>query len=164
MSPSMSPTAIGDAGPVAPFAHTHVGPDPIDPAHQYARARVDAAGAVVQFLGTVRNHNNDAAVASLEYEAYPEMAEKTIARIIEEARSRWPFEFATAVHRTGRLDVGDIAVCITVSSAHRVEAFAACRHIMDRLKATAPIWKRETLTSGTRRWVEEEPPHAGGEG
>ena len=59
-------------------------------------ARVDAAGAIVQFLGTVRNHSSDAAVASLEYEAYPEMAEKTIARIIEEARRRWPFEFAAA--------------------------------------------------------------------
>jgi len=131
---------------------------PIDPAALSAEARRAGAGAVVQFTGTVRDHAGEATVSELHYEAYAEMAERALGDIVAEATSRWPLSCAGVVHRVGTLAVGDVTVCVTVSAGHRDAAFAACRYIIDTRKVRAPIWKRETLQSGTRRWVEEGTP------
>jgi molybdopterin synthase catalytic subunit len=153
----MSPAGSGDSAPAADV-HVHVGPEPIDPGNLRGRAEDPAAGAVVQFCGTVRNHNQAARVLTLEYEAYAEMARASIREIAREAQNRWSLAHAGVVHRTGAVNVGETAVCVTVSAAHREEAFTACRYIIDQLKAVAPIWKKETLASGDRRWVETNGP------
>jgi len=138
--------------------YVHIGPEPVDILRLQARAGCPEAGAVLQFCGTVRNHNQQARVVDLEYDAYVEMATDEIKRIIGEARRQWSFWTVNAVHRTGPLAIGDVAVCVTVGASHREEAFAACRFIIDRLKLQAPIWKRETLESGNKRWLEEHRP------
>jgi molybdopterin synthase catalytic subunit len=137
--------------------HVHVGPEPIDPGELQRRAGHAAAGAVVQFCGTVRNHHLGARVVGLEYEAYETMAAAAVRDIIREARGVWSCIRVGVVHRTGPLKIGDVALCVTVSAAHREEAFLVCRHIIDRLKDKAPIWKRETLASGEQRWIEASP-------
>jgi molybdopterin synthase catalytic subunit len=111
------------------------------------------AGAIVLFLGVVRNHADGRAVRGLEYEAYPAMVEKTINAIVAEARQRWHLHRVAVVHRVGRLEVGETSVAIAVSSSHRREAFDACSFIMDRVKADAPIWKKELWADGSDRWV-----------
>ena len=113
---------------------------------------------MAQFCGTVRNHNRGARVIHLEYDAYAEMAEDLIRDIMRQASARWDFRCAAAVHRTGPLGLGEVAVCVTVSADHREAALRACTYIIDRLKEKAPIWKRETLQSGERRWIEESRP------
>ena len=140
-----------------------VGPEPIEPGRWHQWALDPQSGAVVQFCGTVRNHAAGARVLSLEYEAYPEMAEGMLSEIVDEARERWSFRRASVVHRTGPLLPGDVAVCVTVASDHRREALAACGYIMDQLKVRAPIWKREHLQSGQTRWIEEGRPGPGGD-
>jgi molybdopterin synthase catalytic subunit len=158
----MWPAGSGESIPDA-NVHVYVGPEPIDPAELHSQAQDPASGAVVQFCGTVRNHNQAARVLALEYEAYAEMAQTRIGEVACAAKTRWSLAHAGVVHRTGALNVGDTAVCVTVSAAHRDEAFAACRHIIDELKAVAPIWKKETLASGDRRWIETDgPPSAQG--
>jgi molybdopterin synthase catalytic subunit len=121
----------------------------------YHQANTPRAGAIVQFCGTVRNHNKDAQVDSLEYESYVEMAEAHILKIAHRVHKATPVWNASAVHRTGMLKIGDVAVCVTVAASHRDAAFVACRRIIDELKDEAPIWKRESLSSGDRRWIEE---------
>lgn len=144
--------------------YIHVGPEPIDPASGVEFVHSPEAGAITQFLGTVRNHNDGVGVVELAYESYREMAEAEIRRIVEDARGRWEIIKSHTVHRTGRLDVGAVSVSVTVSSAHREAGFAACRFIIDELKERAPIWKHETTTDGEARWVEPEtadsPPDA----
>ena len=107
-------------------------------------------GAVVAFSGTVRDHaEGRPGVSSLEYEAYVEEAEPVLREIAADARRRWPGLGRVALlHRTGRLDVGETSVLVAVSAPHRDEAFAAARHCIDTLKATVPIWKRETWEGG----------------
>lgn len=160
----MSPAETGDplSTPQAQF-HVHVGPERIEPQDLYDRACTPKAGAIVQFCGTVRNHNQDAEVVSLEYESYTEMAEAHILKIAQRAHKETPLWIASAVHRTGTLAVGDVAVCVTVAASHRDAAFVACRKIIDELKEEVPIWKRETLRSGDRRWIEEGHPPGSGE-
>jgi molybdopterin synthase catalytic subunit len=154
---SMSPTGSGDSASVADV-HVYVGPKPIDPAELHGQATDPAAGAIVQFCGAVRNLNRAAQVLALEYEAYAEMAEARIRDLVREAQDLWSLIRVNVVHRTGTLNVGETAVCVTVSAAHRDEAFAACRFLIDELKTGAPIWKKETLASGDRRWVETDGP------
>jgi len=139
-----------------------VGPGAIDPGRWYQWSLSPESGAVVQFCGTVRNHHQGAQVLSLEYEAYPEMAERMLSDITAEAAERWAFRKASVVHRTGPLVPGDVAVCVTVASDHRHAALSACGYIMDQLKSRAPIWKREHLQSGETRWIEEGRPGPGG--
>jgi molybdopterin synthase catalytic subunit len=162
----MSPARTGSAPesgrpPDHPPIHVYVGPERIDVPRLYAQALTLKAGAVVQFTGTVRDHSGAARVLALEYEAYAEMADRTLHEIIQEAHGRWALAYAGVVHRTGALPLGDAAVCVTIAAAHREEAFRACRYVIDTLKARAPIWKKETLESGERRWVEEGTPGAG---
>jgi molybdopterin synthase catalytic subunit len=117
------------------------------------RVRSNTAGAVVTFLGTVREFTDSRQTASLDYEAYPEMAERTMREIEAEARSRWTIIEATIVHRVGRLELGDVSVAIAVSCPHRAEAFEACRYLIDRIKEVVPIWKCENWSNGEREWV-----------
>jgi molybdopterin synthase catalytic subunit len=119
------------------------------------RALVDdpAAGAAVIFEGRVRDHNDGRAVRSLEYEAYAVLAEKEGCRIVEEIRQRFGVRHVVAVHRVGHLQIGDVAVWVGVSSAHRGEAFDACRHAIDEIKHRVAIWKREHYVDGTAEWV-----------
>ena len=113
------------------------------------------AGAVVLFLGTVRDNDRGRHVKFLEYEAYQPMALKEMNRVVEEARRRWPLLGIAIVHRLGHLEVGDISVAIAVSSGHRKEAFEAGRYAIDTLKQTVPIWKKEVWDSG-EAWIGSE--------
>ncbi|MBX9685805.1 MAG: molybdenum cofactor biosynthesis protein MoaE [Candidatus Obscuribacterales bacterium] len=112
-----------------------------------------AAGALVSFLGRVRNSNDGKDVRSLEYEAYPALAEKEGSKIIQEAMSRFPVLEIRAIHRLGALEIGDLAVWVAVSSRHRAEAFEACRYVIDQIKARVPIWKKEFYLDGSSVWV-----------
>jgi molybdopterin synthase catalytic subunit len=113
-------------------------------------------GAVVTFLGTVRDLTGDQVTVALDYEAYPAMAEKKLAEIEADTRSRWPVGDIALVHRLGRLEVGEVSVAVAVSCPHRAEAFAACRHAIDRLKELVPIWKKENWADGRTEWVHPE--------
>jgi molybdopterin synthase catalytic subunit len=114
------------------------------------------AGAVVVFVGTVRDSSEGRRVRYLEYDAYPEMAEATLRQIGDEIRQRWGLDRVAIVHRTGHLDIGEASVVIAVAAPHRVEAFQACRYAIDRLKAIVPIWKKEVWEDGESRWVGSE--------
>lgn len=117
---------------------------------------VRAAGAVVAFSGRVRAYSGGRTVTKLEYEAYPEMAERIFAQIGDEAKARFEILDIAIHHRTGSLAVGEISVAIAVSAAHRAPAFDACRYAIDRLKEIAPIWKKEHSPDGAV-WVESRP-------
>jgi len=110
-------------------------------------------GAVVTFLGLVRNHNVGRRVHYLEYEAFEPLAVKAFGRIAEEVRERWPGATLALHHRIGRLEIGEASVAIAAASAHRRDAYAACRYAIERVKQIAPIWKREFFDGGDV-WVE----------
>ncbi len=117
------------------------------------RANNPAVGAVVTFVGTVRDINDGAQVATMELEHYPGMTERALARIVEQARARWPIQDALVIHRIGPLQPQEQIVLVAVCSAHRGEAFAACEFIIDYLKTDAPFWKKEQTPDGAR-WVD----------
>jgi molybdopterin synthase catalytic subunit len=123
-----------------------------------AAVRSPGAGAIAAFLGVTRQHNEGRVVTLLEYEAYPDMAEREMERIAAEAASRWPTCRLAMVHRTGPVPVGETSVCIAVSAPHRPEAFAACRFAIDRLKESVPIWKKEHFVGG-EVWIGACCPH-----
>jgi molybdopterin synthase catalytic subunit len=106
------------------------------------------AGAIVPFIGTTRNNNEGRRVIALDYEGYPEMAEKELARIGEEARKKWSICKMAIVHRLGPVQIGEASVVIVVSSAHRDAAFAASRFAIEEIKKTVPIWKKEVFEGG----------------
>ena len=131
-----------------------VGAAPFSMADEYAwLSTSDADGAVVTFTGKVRNHNLGDSVAALTLEHYPGMTEKALQEIVDEARSRWPLQRVSVIHRIGELFPGDEIVFVGVTSAHRSSAFAAAEFIMDYLKTRAPFWKREATEQGDR-WVD----------
>ncbi len=113
----------------------------------------DGAGAVVSFLGLVRNHNAGRRVRYLEYEAHDPLALKVFERISGEARDRWPGVRLALHHRLGRLEIGEASVAIAAASAHRADAYAACRYAIERVKQIAPIWKHEFFDGGDV-WIE----------
>ena len=122
-----------------------------------ARAvRDPKAGAIVVFLGTTRVHNEGRRVIRLEYEAFAGMAEREMQALVDDARRRWRVCRVAMAHRTGVVPVGQVSVGVAVSSGHRAEAFAACRWLIDRLKKTVPIWKREHFRGG-RIWIGATP-------
>ncbi len=133
----------------------HVGPEPLDAASLERLVAHPGAGAVVTFVGTVREQARGKRVRYLEYEAYPEAAEECFATIAEEIQQRWPVLGVAIHHRTGRLDIGEASVVIAVASAHRAEAFEACRYAIERLKQVAPIWKKEVYEDG-EVWIGSE--------
>jgi molybdopterin synthase catalytic subunit len=130
-----------------------VSEDPIDAGALATHVGRDDAGAVVVFLGTVRDHSEGRqGVVALEYEAYTGVVEEKIAEIVGEARGRWNLGAVAVVHRVGRLAVAEASVGVAVSAAHRPEAFAAARYLIDELKSRAPIWKKEHWAAGAE-WV-----------
>lgn len=127
--------------------------DPLEPTRALAFVDDPAAGAVVMFCGTVRDHSDAGAVDALEYEAWEERAEAELAATGQDMLRRWPLRRVALLHRTGRLEVSEVSVVVCCSAPHRDEAFAAARHGIDRIKATAPIWKKESLRDGRAGWV-----------
>ncbi|MBS3887285.1 MAG: molybdenum cofactor biosynthesis protein MoaE [Dethiobacter sp.] len=117
------------------------------------RANNPKVGAIVAFVGTVRDLNDGAAVAEMELEHYPGMTEQALEAIIAEAHARWDFIDALVIHRVGPLKPMDQIVLVVVTSKHRGEAFSACEFIMDYLKTAAPFWKKEQTPQGAR-WVD----------
>jgi molybdopterin synthase catalytic subunit len=115
--------------------------------------RASGAGAYVEFQGWVRDQADGRDVVGLEYQAYEVLANSEGERVIEEALARFPIAAAACVHRTGALAVGECAVWVGVSAAHRDAAFAACRYIIDEIKRRVPIWKREAYADGDSGWV-----------
>lgn len=110
-------------------------------------------GAMVLFTGIVRNHHEGKRVKKLFYECYSRMAEKEIRSIIEEAQKKFSVQDVRVLHRIGWLEVGEVALVIIVSSSHRPEAFSACRMILEEIKKSVPIWKKEVYEDGTSEWV-----------
>ena len=129
--------------------------EPIDHAALTDTVRRPGCGAVVTFLGTVRDLTGDEVTVALEYEAYPPMAERQMAGIEAAVRARWPVGEVALFHRLGRLEVGEISVGVAVSAPHRADAFDACRQAIDRLKEVVPIWKKD-LGPGKSEWVHPE--------
>ena len=117
-----------------------------------------AAGAAVHFVGTMRDVNDGQGVVAMTLEHYPGMTERELERVTAEAMARWAVQDALVIHRYGELTPADPIVLVSVWSAHRGDAFEACRYIIDILKTKAPFWKKETLADGSERWVE---PHLG---
>ena len=115
------------------------------------------AGAIVHFLGVVRNNTEGREVSYLEYEVYPPMAEKKMAEIAQEIHEKWGLDRVAMIHRVGRLEIGEVSVAVAVASPHRKEAFEACHYAMNRLKQIVPIWKREVWTDGEEEWVKPDP-------
>ena len=114
-------------------------------------------GAYASFEGWVRDHNEGRAVNGLRYEAYAAMAQAEGARILDEAAQRFGILDARCVHRIGDLAIGELAVWVGVSAAHRDAAFAACRYIIDEVKARVPIWKHERYAEGDAGWLHPDP-------
>lgn len=110
-------------------------------------------GAIVSFEGIVRNSNDGKAVVELEYSAYSALAEREGSRIVRECSERFGLLAGSCVHRIGLLRPGDVAVRVWAASAHRHEAFQACEAIIDAIKASVPIWKREVYVNGDEAWV-----------
>lgn len=129
---------------------------PIDLPAVLAHVQAPGAGAIDVFIGTVRDNTQRKAVVRLEYEAYAPMALKKMEELAAEAHHRWPVEALALVHRVGLLDIGEAAVVIAVATPHRAEAFEACRWLIDTLKETVPIWKKEVFEDG-EVWVAAHP-------
>ena len=127
--------------------------EPLDRSTLIAAVSHASVGGIVIFEGVVRDHARGKQIRYLEYDAYPEMAEQQIRVIVDEAQKRWDVEHVAVAHRFGRLEIGEASVIIVVATPHRAEAFEACRYIIDTLKTTVPIWKKEVATNG-EEWVE----------
>ena len=149
LSSSFRPVAGGKGGGEASAG---VVDRPIDLVGLLAAGHHPAAGAVVLFSGEVRESNRGRSVAYLEYEAHVLLAEKMIGEILVDAKAKWGLSVAIAQHRIGRVEIGETAVVVITASPHRGEAYAANRHIIDRIKHEAPIWKCEHYQDGTKEW------------
>lgn len=127
--------------------------EPIEPDTLKSALMADSAGACVCFEGWVRDHNEGSAVTALDYEAHEVVAMKEVDKILAEARARFDIIEVDGVHRVGRLAIGDCAVWVGVSAAHRDAAFEACRFVIDEMKQRVPIWKKEHYRDGASGWV-----------
>jgi len=121
---------------------------PIDLQELVAYVTDREAGAIATFIGTTRNNNEGRRVIALDYDGYPEMAEKELARIGADAKTKWPICRMAIVHRLGPVQITEASVIITVSAGHRDAAFAACRFAIEEIKKTVPIWKKEVYEGG----------------
>ncbi|MFQ5707177.1 MAG: molybdenum cofactor biosynthesis protein MoaE [bacterium] len=122
-----------------------------------AQVEDHSAGAVVLFLGRVRDHAEGRQVNAMDYEAYPQMALRKMQEIETAVKKRWPVEKMVLLHRTGHLKLGEVSVAIAVASPHRKDAFEAGRFAIDTLKETVPIWKKE-YTVDSAQWATGKPP------
>ncbi len=127
--------------------------EPIDAAALLEHVRSPQAGAVVLFLGTVRELTDGRRTVALDYEGYPEMAKKKLSELEAEARARWPIVECALMHRLGHLELAETSVAIAVSTPHRDDAFAAGKWLIDTLKEIVPIWKKENWVDGSTEWV-----------
>ncbi len=149
--PPVSGGAIGERRGVVALRE-----EPLDPMAIAADIRSEADGALVLFQGIVREHSRGKQVRALVYEAYGSMANKQMEDLAEEARRRWPISDVAVVHRIGTLQVGEVSVVIAVAASHRGEAFDAAEWLIDELKQTVPIWKKEVYTEG-EAWIDDRP-------
>ena len=133
----------------------------IDPGAVLEQVGGPEDGAVLLFLGTVRNHAEGESVGGMTYEAYESMAAPVLAQIANEAAERLGTDRLTVVHRVGELAIGEVSVAIAVSSPHRAQAYDASRYVIEEIKKRLPVWKREHYTSGRSEWVEGVRPSAG---
>ncbi len=131
--------------------------DPIDPAALLAGLAAPADGATVLFLGHVRDHNEGRVVTGVRYEAYVEMAERTLAEIAAAAADRLGTTQVALVHRIGTLGIGEVSVAIAAASPHRAEAFEACRWAIEEIKRRLPVWKEEVYPDDSTRWLPGTP-------
>lgn len=141
---------------------TQVGPDPIDPAAVLGRVGSASDGAVILFVGTVRNYADGRAVSGMTYEAYTAMAAAVLREIAEETAARYETDRVAVVHRIGALTIGEPSVAIAVSTPHRAEAYAASRQVIEQIKERLPVWKHEHYLDGDSRWVAGRVPPVGG--
>jgi len=150
---ALLPPVAGGAGPGSVGTCT-ISDHALDEDEVVARVAGPDAGGVVTFVGNVRNEARGRSIRYLEYEAYPDMAEREMQKIAAEAAVRWPGTRVAIAHRTGHLEIGDAAVVVVAAAPHRAEAFEACRFSIDTLKQTVPIWKKEVATDG-EYWVDD---------
>ncbi|HKA16532.1 MAG TPA: molybdenum cofactor biosynthesis protein MoaE [Myxococcota bacterium] len=129
---------------------------PLSEADAVARVKGPGMGGIVTFVGAVRDQARGREIRHLEYEAYPEMAVREMEKIADQAAQRWPGTRVAIGHRSGHLEVGEIAVVIAAAAPHRAAAFEACRFAIDTLKQTVPIWKKEVAADG-EYWVDDRP-------
>ena len=153
----LPPVSGGLPEPVLPIssAHARLQRERIDP-ELLAEIKNPEDGAVCLFDGIVRNHSRNRRTIYLEYEAYPAMALAGMEKLVLDALARFPVRDVRIVHRVGRLEIGETSVLIAVASAHRAAAFDACRWIIDTLKKTVPVWKKEFFEDGAT-WADGEP-------
>ena len=142
--------------------HVDIRPEPFDPWQEVAAYRAvqltgGAIGACAVFVGTMRDFNEGDSVQAMQLEHYPGMTEKHLAALVEQAITTHELSDALVLHRVGKLTPGEDIVLVATFSTHRKAAFDACREIMEALKSSAPLWKKETLASGAR-WVAENTP------
>ena len=136
-----------------PVSQVAVTSEPLDADSLVTLVDAEGDGAVVTFAGLVRNHNQGRRVQFLEYEAYEPLAVRALQRIVDEALDLWPGARVAVHHRLGRLEIGEASIVIAAASAHRADAFAACRYTIERVKQIVPIWKREYFDGGDV-WLE----------
>jgi len=136
-----------------PVPQVAVTSEPLESDALAALVEAKGDGAVVTFAGLVRDHNQGRQVQFLEYEAYEPLAVRALQRIVDEARELWPGARVAVHHRLGRLEIGEASIVIAAASAHRADAFAACRYTIERVKQIVPIWKREHFNGGDV-WLE----------
>jgi molybdopterin synthase catalytic subunit len=140
---------------------------PIAPHDLVREVGSDEDGAVLLFLGTVRDHNDGRPVRGMRYEAYVAMAEQVLTAIVADAARRCGSDRIAAVHRIGELDVGDVSVAVAVATPHRAQAYDASRYIMEQIKVRLPVWKHEHYSDGEARWLDGHTPavpNASGDG
>lgn len=138
--------------------HVRVTSRALDPEALGRAVRSDGDGAVLVFVGTVRDHNDGRPVSGLQYECYREMAEGELADIAREAVARWEIGRIAVEHRVGKLEIGESAVVVAVAAPHRGPCYEASRFVMEAVKRRAPIWKREAYADGTEGWVQGARP------
>lgn len=137
--------------------------DPIEPQRVLAQVGSDEDGAVLLFLGVVRNHADGRSVRGMHYESYETMASGVLREIASEAAERLGTDRLSVVHRTGELAIGEVSVAIAVSSPHRAESYEASRYVIEEIKKRLPVWKKERYADGEVSWVEGTvPPGSGG--
>ena len=126
--------------------------EPIDISRVLSEVGTDSDGAVVSFVGRVRNFSNEKTVLHIEFEAYNEMARKEIKKAADDACEKWHLNSCLVMHRFGRIEIGEACIIIAVSSPHRKEAFQAAQYIIDAIKKEVPIWKKEFYSDGSS-WI-----------
>lgn len=131
--------------------------EPIDVSAVARTVAGSAHGAMVLFVGTVRDENRGDAVAGMRYEAYPAMAVQVLAAIVDEAEQRWAGSAVAAVHRTGDLAVGETSVVIAAAAPHRDQAYEASRYVIEEIKKRLPVWKKERYADGREAWLDGAP-------